>query len=867
MKKIPKISIFLLFLLFLPFEMLGQSEIDSDFFERSLLIWQKPNQFRPAILLNGEWESRRQDESAWHKTQVPGACDQQTEVIFRRSFSIDSALVQHHFRLVSYGINNYCEIFVNNKFIGSHAGSYTSFYIDIPQNFIFVGKKNLIEIKVDTRLDNKNTLPLKYQFDGLHYDGGIIRDIYLLALPQRSLSADIDYSLNADFSECTVDISLDIKDWQQRLIFSPIVQGKLPSLSYLIEIFDQPSGLRITRQFGKFLADEDLAFSRVTEKILIKNPRLWSPEKPNRYRISIKLFDGRKVIDEFDTSIGFRQLDFFNGNIFLNGKQYFLRGINWEENYGEPGIIFVFDQAVKRLLSVKQLNANAVRVPLFPPHPLIASLCDSLGLFLLEEIPLKATPSRLFSSDIFITLIRDYLTETIERDAEHVSLFAVGVSSGYVSGSNESQLFIEKIYPILNQPNHPYFYFTALPPQIKNPYLPGLIPAISLIRRDHFSMKNLLQKWLNQRLNAPTLVIDFGTPKYKFAKSDRDSVLYEKYQSAQIVQAYQTIRSFAEIDGCFLTSLSDFKGNYASTLPGDISDAYLRPFGLTDSNNESRFAFKTVKDLYSTGDAVYNPGITIFAGQINFFILTGLGLILIFLFVTHNRRYFRDNFKRSLVHPHGFYTDIRDGRKIPFSHTLLIALFSSASYGLILSSFSYFFKSNAIVDHLLTLIFFSPGMKEAVVKQIWRPEISFVLLTVGFIFYFLLFALAFRLVAFLFRKRIKLGRMIALSFWVGNIYIFLLPVGMITYRLLGFTHLRIYLFVLLATFDLWYAFRAIRGLRVVFMMPNYKVIAIFLILAGLAFGVVIYFLQIRSGFWDYLCYYLQIYRGYFHFPI
>ncbi|NOZ62656.1 MAG: hypothetical protein GXO74_13375 [Calditrichaeota bacterium] len=865
MKKISQIFILLIIVLIASFKLSAQIPVDSSLAARRNLIWQKSNQFRPAILLNGEWDSRRQDENVWHKTHIPGACAQQTEIFFRRSFSVDSALANCHFRLVCYGINNYCEIFVNNKFIGSHAGSYTSFYIDIPENFISVGRKNLIEIKVDTRLNNKNTLPLKYQFDGLRYDGGIIREIYLLALPRRSLSTDIEYSLNTDFSECTLNISLDVKDWQQRLVFSPIEQKRSPSLSYFIEIFDPLSGARIKRQFGKFSADEDLAFSRLTEKIVIKNPRLWSPEKPNRYRISVKLFNGRKVIDEFDTSLGFRQLDFFNGNIFLNGQQYFLRGINWAENYGESGIIFNFDEAVKRLLSVKRLNANAVRVPLFPPHPQIVGLCDSLGLFLLEEIPLKAVPSRLFSSEIFITRIRDYLTEAMDRDANHVSLFAVGVSSGYLSGDDEAQPFIEKIYPILSQPNHPYFYFTALPPQLKNPYLPGLIAGISLIRYNPYSIKNLLQKWLTQRLNAPTIVTDFGAPKYKFFDNDQDSVLYEKYQSAQIVQSYQTIRSFAEIDGCFITSLFDFKKNYASSLPGDFSDAYLRPFGLINSNNQSRFAFKTVKDLYTTGDAVYNPGITIFTGQVNFFIIAGLGLILIFLFVAHNRRYFRDNLKRSFVHPHGFYTDIRDGRKIPLSHTLLIALFSSASYGLILSSFSFFFKSNAIVDHLLTLIFFSPTMKEVVVRQIWRPEISFVILTVGMIFYFLLFAFAFRLVAFLFRKRTKLGRMIALSFWVGNIYIFLLPAGMIAYRLLAFSHLRIGLFALLAAFDLWYIFRAIRGLRVVFMMPGYKVAAIFFILTGLTLIALIHFLQIHSGFWDYLCYYLQIYRGYFHF--
>jgi len=859
------IATFLVFALSFFFRLSAMPLIDADSLAQQNLTWQKTNQFRPAILLNGEWEVQYGTDGDWQRTKIPGKCSPKKEVIFRRSFFVDSSLTQRHFRLVSYGINNYCEIFINNKFIGSHAGSYTSFYIDIPPNFIFVNKKNQIEIKVDPRLNCKNTLPLKYLFDGLHYDGGIIRDIFLLALPLRSLAPNIDYSINSDFSECTLTISLDINDWQQRLIFSPLEGEKAKSFAYLIEVFDPLSGRRIKKQFGKFLSDEDFSFSHITEKIKIKNPRLWRPEMPNRYRISVKLFNGRNVVDEFSTAIGFRQLDFFDGNIFLNGKQYFLRGINWQENYGKTGIVFRRDQAVRRLLTIKELNANAVRVPLFPPHPQIAALCDSLGLFLLEEIPLKAVPNRLFSSDIFTNLIRDYLTETIERDKGHASLFAIGVSSGNISGDEKSRLFIEKIYPIISQTESPFFYFTSMPPEMKHSYLPGMFSGISLIHRQPETMKYLLQKWLSQRFKAPTFVTDFGAPRLKFSATEHDSVLYEKYRTAQIAQAYQVIRAFPEIDGCFLTSLCDFKGNYSSTLPGDLSDSYLRPYGVIDANGERRFAFKTVIDLYTTGNADYHPGITIFEGQVNFFTITGLALVLIFLFVTHNRRYFRDNLKRSFVHPHGFYTDIRDGRKIPISHTLLIALFSSASISLILSSFGYFFKANAVVDHILTLLFFTPEAKESIVRQIWHPHTSFLLYTVFILLYFAFLALCFRLAALLLRRRTQISRMIALSFWVGNVYIFLLPVGMIIYRLLKYNHLQFYIFLLLALFDLWYLFRMVRGLRVVFMMPIYKILGILLVFAGLFLGISLYFLQIHSGFWDYLCYYLKIYRSYFHF--
>ncbi len=857
---------FYLFFLLLPEILFAQSIDSSKILLKKNLFWQSGNRFRPVIFLNGKWEKQKRNESSFQKVTVPGPCNAEGEIIFRRSFEVNGSLSDYHFRLICYGVNNYCEIFINNKFIGSHAGSYTSFYIDIPENFIRVGEKNRIEIKVDTRLDNKNTLPLKYQFDGLRYSGGIIRDIYLLALPRLSLFPTLDYSLNSDFSRCDLSVTMNVENWQQQILFSPFGDKSLPRLKYLIEVFDIFSGSRIIRQIGRFSADEDMVYLPVTEKFILKNPRLWSPEKPNRYRISIKLFANNKQIDLFNTSFGIRQLDFFNGDIFLNGEQYFLRGINWIENYGKSGIVFDFENVVEQMITVKQLNANALRVPFFPPHPWIVGLCDSLGLFLLEEIPLSSIPPNLFYSDVFLTLIRDYLNETISRDAGHVSLFAIGVGGGYNADNQNSLPFIERVYPLLTKTNNLHFYFNALPPLTKNPYLPDMVAGISLIRREPTEMKKLLQKWLNQRLNAPTIVTSFGAPKYKFSVNDEDSVLYEKYQSAQIAQAFETIRSFDAIDGCFITALSDFKGNYASTLPGDIRDPYLKPYGLTSCDYNPRFAMKTVRDMFSTGNAVYNPGITLFAAQVNAFILAGLILSLIFLFTMHNRRYFRDNLKRGFVHPHGFYTDIRDGRKIPVSHTLLIALFGAiAGLGLIFASLAYFYKSNAIFDHLLTLIFFSPQIKEFVARQIWIPQNIFLFFAVAISLYLVFFAAVFRVICFVFRVRTQLSKMLTLSVWSTNIFILLLPVGMIAYRLLAFEHLRKYLFLLLAIFFIWYLFRAITGLRVFFMMPVYKVSLIFFIVAFSTIFAIIYFLQTHSGFWDYFSFYWQLYRGAIHF--
>ena len=127
------------------------------------LCWQTPNQYRSAILLDGSWEYRISKKDSWKKVELPASCDYLGEIAFQRFFAVDSSLKNHRFRLVCYGINYYCELFINNKFIESHTGGYNSFFIDISDEALFFDQKNRIEIKVNTLLDAKNTIPSKFQ--------------------------------------------------------------------------------------------------------------------------------------------------------------------------------------------------------------------------------------------------------------------------------------------------------------------------------------------------------------------------------------------------------------------------------------------------------------------------------------------------------------------------------------------------------------------------------------------------------------------------------------------------------------------------------------------------------------------------------
>ena len=56
------------------------------------------------------------------------------------------------------------------------------------------------------------------------------------------------------------------------------------------------------------------------------SPKLWSPEDPNLYWLTVELWDGRRKADEVRHSVGFRTFEVRGTEFRLNDKPYFLRG-------------------------------------------------------------------------------------------------------------------------------------------------------------------------------------------------------------------------------------------------------------------------------------------------------------------------------------------------------------------------------------------------------------------------------------------------------------------------------------------------------------------------------------------------------------
>ena len=123
----------------------------------------------------------------------------------------------------------------------------------------------------------------------------------------------------------------------------------------------------------------------------IDNPAIWSiPErgKPTLYTIRAELVDGKgNVLDAASKRIGFRSIklerDKTRTEFYLNGERIFMRGTSY---FADVYMSEMFrDRYLRDLRLIKEAGFNAVRVHVHVEKEDFYSVCDELGLLVIQD--------------------------------------------------------------------------------------------------------------------------------------------------------------------------------------------------------------------------------------------------------------------------------------------------------------------------------------------------------------------------------------------------------------------------------------------------------------------------------------------------
>lgn len=209
---------------------------------------------------------------------------------------------------------------------------------------------------------------------------GIFRDVFLYAVPCAHVKdLSVVPTLNDTFDEGTLSVSIKSDG-------DGIASVKIYELGDLsVEKYDRAKLL--LEEFDIELRDKEICEGSCN----VKNPLLWSAEKPNLYEVKIIVKDTHGNETEFISQLaGFRRFEMVDGLMKLNGKRIVFKGVNRHEFSSITGRVPNRDEVIKDIVTMKKNNINAIRTSHYPDDSMLYKLCDIYGIYMIAENNLES---------------------------------------------------------------------------------------------------------------------------------------------------------------------------------------------------------------------------------------------------------------------------------------------------------------------------------------------------------------------------------------------------------------------------------------------------------------------------------------------
>jgi beta-galactosidase len=319
------------------------------------------------------------DEKYPFEAQWPDMQDHYNPVgSYKRSFDILATWMEREVILHLGAVNSAVYVWINGQEVGYSEESKTPAEFNVTK-YLKTGK-NTISLQIyrwsdASYLESQDMLRLS----------GIERDVYLYARPKVHLA---DYFSKSKLvnNYRTGDFELDIFIGNQ--------SNKYQNVIVDIDLLDDLNGFRsIFNQKRKIKTLPD-STTHVRFQGKFENIRPWTAETPNLYTIVIKLIDpsSRQTIEVISGKTGFSTVEINNGQLCVNGKAVYIRGVNRQEADPHTGHHVSRESMERDIKLMKQHNINAVRSSHYPNNPYWYELTDKYGLYVIDEANLESHP-------------------------------------------------------------------------------------------------------------------------------------------------------------------------------------------------------------------------------------------------------------------------------------------------------------------------------------------------------------------------------------------------------------------------------------------------------------------------------------------
>lgn len=314
--------------------------------------------------------------------------------LYKYSFQVPADWKGRVVEIVFDGSMTDTEVKINGKSAGAtHQGSFYRFRYNISA-LLRYGRSNLLEVTVAKESANHSVNMAERHCDFWVF-GGIFRPVYLECSPvQHITSQAIDAKANGYF---------------HALVHLSGITGadKLSGQVYTLDGVKYGDAFSANLHYGDTLAQLQANF---------KAPQTWNPEAPHLYKIVYTLYSGSNAVHTVEQRFGFRTVELRERDgIYVNGVRIMFKGICRHSFWPTTGRALNKSISIEDVELLKEMNMNAVRMSHYPPDDHFLDVCDSLGIFVLDEL---TGWHHAYDTEVGTKLVK----EMIEKDVNHPSI-------------------------------------------------------------------------------------------------------------------------------------------------------------------------------------------------------------------------------------------------------------------------------------------------------------------------------------------------------------------------------------------------------------------------------------------------------------
>lgn len=363
-------------------------------------VWQRTGYLEP-VYLNWRYE---------FTTVCPTLPEDMPAGIYRKKFDISDLSKQYV--LTFLGAANNLEVYVNGSYVGYSEGTHNTSEYDITE-YLTEGENELIALSY--RWCTGSYLEAQDMFR----ENGIIRDVLLTKRGKTHIDDfHFDYKKDGESYKCALNVK---------------VAGETDSYTLDVKLFDKDNTV---------YSDTVKADKNVSVNFDLNDIKEWNAEIPSVYELYITLKKDSEEKETVRHIVGFKHIEIDTDLFKFNDKLIKFKGVNHHDTHPVRGYCMTHEDYLRDIKLMKEFNVNAVRTSHYPPDPIMLTLCDIYGIYVIDEADIEThgiqdncgDPNAISDNLKWKEHYLDRVHRMYERDKNHpsITMWSLGNESGWL---------------------------------------------------------------------------------------------------------------------------------------------------------------------------------------------------------------------------------------------------------------------------------------------------------------------------------------------------------------------------------------------------------------------------------------------------